>query len=80
MVFIVSRVVGNEKQEDGRVVPITYIEGACDSSEDKPTDFIADGSTITESDSGDVYMFNAKTSAWTKMFGLKAGTVEESEE
>lgn len=71
MVFIVNKVIGNEKQEDGRVAPIYYIEGACDSSEDKPTEFIADGSTLTESDSGDVYMFNAKTSAWIKQFGLQ---------
>lgn len=49
-----------------------YYEIAGDSTETKPTANVADGSIFTETDTGDVYMFNAKTSAWVKMFGLKA--------
>ncbi len=51
--------------------PIMYIEGACDSSETKPTEYIADGSIFTETNTGDVYMFNAKTSQWVKQFSLQ---------
>lgn len=51
---------------------VNYLEIAGDSSETKPTASVADGSIFTETDTGDVYMFNAKTSAWVKMFGLKA--------
>ena len=71
MTIIKSSMTSIEKTENGSVI-VQYIEGACDSSESKPTAFIADGSIITETNTGDVYMFNAKTSAWVKMFGLKA--------
>lgn len=49
-----------------------YYEISGDSTETKPTANVADGSIFTETDTGDVYMFNTKTSAWVKMFGLKA--------
>lgn len=51
--------------------PIMYIEGACDSSETKPTDYIADGSIIIESDTGDVYFYNVKSAAWIKQFSFQ---------
>ncbi len=51
--------------------PIMYIEGACDSSETKPTDYIADGSIMVESNTGDVYFFNAKTETWIKQFSFQ---------
>lgn len=50
---------------------VYYIEGGCDSSETKPTERIADGSVLTETDTGNVYMFNAKTSAWVMQFSLQ---------
>lgn len=50
---------------------VNYVEICGDSSETKPTANIVDGSTFTETDTGDVYMFNAKTAAWVKMFGLQ---------
>lgn len=56
---------------DGQAVSIFYYEIAGDSSETKPTASVADGSIFTETDTGDVYMFNAKTSSWVKMFGLQ---------
>lgn len=51
--------------------PIMYIEGACDSDETKPTDYIADGSIMVESNTGDVYFFNAKTETWIKQFSFQ---------
>ena len=53
--------------------PIMYIEGACDSTETKPTDYIADGSIMTETNTGDVYIFNAKGGEWNKMFNMSGG-------
>lgn len=50
---------------------VNYIELACDSSETKPTAGIADGSIATETDTGDVYFFNEKTSAWVKQFSFQ---------
>ena len=66
-----SREVRHEADNEGVMHPVLYIEGACDSTETKPTDYIADGSKMTESDSGDVYMFNLKTEAWVKMYSIK---------
>lgn len=50
---------------------VAYIEGACDSSETKPTELIADGSILVESNTGDVYFFNKKTSTWIKQFSFQ---------
>lgn len=50
---------------------IYYYEFAGDSTDTKPTDNVADGSTFTETDTGDVYMFNAKASTWVKQFSLQ---------
>ena len=49
-----------------------YVEGSCSAADTKPTDGIAEGSTLTESDTGDVYMYN-ELSGWSKMFCIKAG-------
>lgn len=50
---------------------VNYVEIAGDSSEAKPTTNIVDGSTFTETDTGDVYMFNGKTATWIKQFSLQ---------
>lgn len=71
MYFIESKVAGvidGESEKEN----LYYYRIAGDSSETKPTDNVADGSTFTETDTGDVYMFNAKSAAWVKMFGLKS--------
>lgn len=46
-----------------------YIEGACVSTDDKPTTGIITGSKLTEADTGDVYMFyeDDTTPAWAKI-------------
>ena len=59
-------------ENNGEPALVYYYEIAGDSSETKPTEHVADGSIFTETNTGDVYMFNAKTSAWVKMFGLNA--------
>lgn len=50
-----------------------YYEIAGDSTETKPTANVADGSIFTETDTGDVYIYNAKGAEWNKMFGLSGG-------
>jgi hypothetical protein len=47
------------------------IEGYCDSTETKPTTGIADGSTLLETDTGDLYVFNEAGAAWVKYMALK---------
>lgn len=61
----------NKKLADGTIVVMRYIEGACDSSETKPTKNIADGSFFIESNSGLVSFFNEKTSSWIPQFSFK---------
>lgn len=49
-----------------------YAEGSCSSTDTKPTEGIAEGSSLTETDTGNVYLYN-ETNGWTKMFCIKAG-------
>lgn len=70
MEYIETKAVRFEK-EDGVVTGIYYYEIACDSSETKPTENIADGSIITETDTGNVYFFNEKTGSWVKQFSFQ---------
>lgn len=52
---------------------LVYIEGACLSSDTKPTAGIVTGSKFTEADTGDVYMFaEGDSPAWNK---IQAGYV-----
>lgn len=63
------RILTNKIFSDGLV----YIEGACLSSDTKPTAGIVTGSKFTEADTGDVYMFSEGDSpAWNK---IQAGYV-----
>ena len=59
--------------EDG--MPVYHMVGYCNSSETKPTGDdakdIADGSILTESDSGDVHFYDKTADAWGKMFSFK---------
>lgn len=48
-----------------------YIEGWCHSSDTKPTDGIAGGSSLIEYDTGDWYIFNENTETWGKMRTIK---------
>ena len=50
---------------------IFYKEIAGDHSETKPTTGIADGSIFLETDTGAVFFFNEKTSAWVEQFSFK---------
>lgn len=61
----------NKKLADGTIVVMRYIEGACDSSEIKPTENIADGSFFIETNTGNVSFFNEKTSSWIQQFSFK---------
>ena len=50
---------------------ITYIEGACASTDSKPTAGIATGSILVEANTGDVYLFNEASTSWVKQFSLQ---------
>lgn len=61
----------NKKLDDGTIVVMRYIEASGDSSETKPTKNIVDGSIFVESNTGDVSLFNEKTSSWIPQFSFK---------
>lgn len=46
---------------------IMLIEGACLSTDTKPTNQIATGSTLVEVNTGDVYMFAEGGAGWVKL-------------
>lgn len=48
-----------------------FIEGYCDSNETKPTADIAEGSTLTETNTGKVKMFNVRVNDWIEQFSLQ---------
>lgn len=64
---ISERVV--EIQDDGDV--ITFFEGYCDSSDEKPMEKVAEGSNLIETDTGDWYFFNEKSGVWIKEMTLQ---------
>lgn len=41
-----------------------YGEGVCVSADDKPTEKIANGSTLIEMDTGNIYMFDEEAGEW----------------
>lgn len=43
---------------------LCYIEGACLSTDTKPTEGIYNGSKLMEMDSGKLFMFDAESSTW----------------
>lgn len=45
---------------------IQYIEGFCNSDDNKPTSGIATGSMLCEANTGDVYMYDEETESWVK--------------
>ena len=60
------KVIKREVLDDG-----TYlIEAAGLSTDDKPTRNISTGSMATETDTGDVYMFEESSGSWAKICAL----------
>ena len=51
--------------------PISYVELACVAADTKPTDGIATGSICVEVDTGNVFMYDEESSAWTEQFCLQ---------
>ena len=51
---------------------VTYIEGFCVSTDQKPTDRIATGSSLIEIDTGNVYFYDEVAGTWSVMLNLKA--------
>lgn len=51
---------------------VRYVEGFCLSTDTKPTDRIATGSSLIEVDTGDVWFFNEESSTWSALLSLQA--------
>lgn len=51
---------------------ITYIEGACASTDSKPIAGIATGSNLLEADTGDFYVYDEASTAWVKQLSLQS--------
>ena len=49
-----------------------YVELACLSTDEKPTNGIATGSICIEVDTGKVYLFDSAGSLWIEQFSLKS--------
>lgn len=49
-----------------------YQEGACLSTDTKPTDGLANGSILVEVDSGKVFFFNEAASEWVEQFSFQS--------
>lgn len=47
-----------------------YFEGFCNSEDEKPIDFTAEGSNLIESDTGDWYFFNENAGTWNKLLTI----------
>lgn len=48
-----------------------YLEIACVSTDTKPTENVATGSTAIEVDTGNFYLFDESSSTWTMMCSIK---------
>ena len=58
--------------EDGnKTTYIEYVEGYCNTSDEKPIKNIANGSNLIDTDTGDWYFFNEETQTWGKWRELK---------
>ena len=53
---------------DGKV----YVEISCLSTDSKPTDGVAQGSILTEVDTGKVYFFNETAATWVEQFSFQS--------
>lgn len=62
------RIAGTEKGSNP-LKWLHYGEGACLSTDTKPTDGIANGSILTEMDTGNVCTFNYEAKTWLVTWG-----------
>jgi len=52
---------------------LQLVEGACESTDSKPTGDIATGSIMIEVDTGEVFFFSEKTNSWIPQFSFQSG-------
>lgn len=55
--------------ENGNVYE--YFDGYCNSDETKPTEFVADGSNVIETDTGNWWFFNEDSKSWSVMLNIQ---------
>lgn len=70
MRILLSKAI-NEKDNDGKITVMTYVEASGSSSEEKPVRNILDGSIFVESDTGKVFFFNEAQQTWIEQFSFQ---------
>lgn len=71
MIRYTKRVVIGSETSGDTTTYFDYVEGYCNSDDSKPSQNIANGSNLIETDTGDWYFFNEKTKTWSKWRELK---------
>lgn len=64
---MISFKVENVQYPDGSMG--LRIDGHCLSTDEKPTDNIANGSKLIEIDTGDIYLFDEDSETWVELGG-----------
>ena len=71
MIRYTKRQTVGEIKDGNKTTYIEYLEGYCNTSDEKPTKNIANGSNLIDTDTGDWYFFNENTQTWSKWRELK---------
>lgn len=71
MIRYTKRQTVGEIKDGNKTTYIEYLEGYCNTSDEKPTKNIANGSNLIDTDTGSWYFFNEKTQTWSKWRELK---------
>ena len=71
MIRYTKRQTVGEIKDGNKTTYIEYLEGYCNTSDEKPTKNIANGSNLIDTDTGGWYFFNEKTQTWSKWRELK---------
>lgn len=69
---IIAQKVLEPPLNDGRYY--TYIEAYCESTDEKPTELIANGSIFIEVDTGKGYFFNEESGEWLQKFSVSGSS------
>lgn len=71
MIRYTKRLVVDKIVDGDKTTYIEMLEGYCNTSDEKPTKNVANGSNLIDTDTGDWYFFNEKTQTWSKWRELR---------
>lgn len=71
MIRYTKRQTVGEIKDGNKTTYIEYLEGYCNTSDEKPVKNVANGSNLIDTDTGDWHFFNEKTQTWSKWRELK---------